>query len=398
MTQPPSGAQTSPQPRISEDDRIARLQLLRSPRVGPATYRRLLAEHGTAAEALRALPDLARSKGVKSYQLCSEHMAQREYFTDKKIGADLIFDHEASYPRLLAEIPDAPPLLWVLSHQAQLTRPCVAVVGARNASSLGTRMAHRLAAGLAEAGLIVVSGLARGIDAAAHAASLDHGTIGVHAGGIDVIYPPENTELARSMLQKGARISEQPIGFHPTARFFPKRNRLISGLCQAVVIVEAAAKSGTFITARQALDQGREVLAVPGHPMDARAAGCNVLIRDGACLVRSVDDILQAIYPATHQPPPQPPMTGQSRPQIIQTTLPLPPSKTQAYQTRRKDLVQTLHAEILDRLSAAPLAEDQLIRDLKKPAAHVAPAITELELSGRLERHPGGLLTRILNH
>ena len=325
-------------------------------------------------------------------------MAQREYFTDKKIGADLIFDHEASYPRLLAEIPDAPPLLWVLSHQAQLTRPCVAVVGARNASSLGTRMAHRLAAGLAEAGLIVVSGLARGIDAAAHAASLDHGTIGVHAGGIDVIYPPENTELARSMLQKGARISEQPIGFHPTARFFPKRNRLISGLCQAVVIVEAAAKFGTFITARQALDQGREVLAVPGHPMDARAAGCNVLIRDGACLVRSVDDILQAIYPATHQPPPQPPMTGQSRPQIIQTTLPLPPSKTQAYQTRRKDLVQTLHAEILDRLSAAPLAEDQLIRDLKKPAAHVAPAITELELSGRLERHPGGLLTRILNH
>jgi len=167
MTQPPSGAQTSPQPRMSEDDRIARLQLLRSPRVGPATYRRLMAAHGTAAEALRALPDLARSKGVKSYQLCSEHMAQREYFTGKKIGADLIFEHEAGYPRLLAEISDAPPFLWVLGQHEQLTRPCVAVVGARNASSLGTRMAHRLAAGLAEAGLIVVSGLARGIDAAA---------------------------------------------------------------------------------------------------------------------------------------------------------------------------------------------------------------------------------------
>lgn len=218
-------------------------------------------------------------------------------------------------------------------------RPCVAVVGARNASSLGTRMAHRLAAGLAEAGVIVVSGLARGIDAAAHAASLPQGTIGVHVGGIDVIYPAENIELAKSVLQKGARISEQPIGFHPTARFFPKRNRLISGLCQAVVNVETGAKSGTFITARQALEQGREVLAVPGHPMDARAAGCNVLIRDGACLVRSVDDILKANFPATHQPPPQTPMADQIHPQAIQTTLPLPPSKTHAYQTRRKDLV-----------------------------------------------------------
>ena len=277
-------------------------------------------------------------------------------------------------------------------------RPCVAVVGARNASSLGTRMAHRLAAGLAEAGVIVVSGLARGIDAAAHTASLPQGTIGVHAGGIDVIYPAENIELAKSVLQKGARISEQPIGFHPTARFFPKRNRLISGLCQAVVNVETGAKSGTFITARQALEQGREVLAVPGHPMDARAAGCNVLICDGACLVRSVDDILKASYPATHQPPPQTPMADQIRPQAIQATLPLPPSKTHAYQTRRKDLVQTLHNQTLNRLSAAPLAEDQLIHDLKKPAAHVAPAITELELSGRLERHPGGLLTRIHNH
>ena len=198
------------------------------------------------------------------------------------------------------------------------------------------------------------------------------GTICVHAGGVDVIYPAENTELAKSILQKGARISKQPIGFHPTARFFPKQNRLISGLCQAVVIVEAAAKSGTFITARQALEQGREVLAVPGHPMDARAAGCNVLIRDGADLVRSVDDILQAIYPATHQPPPQTPMADQIRPQAIQATLPLPPSKTHAYQTRRKDLVQTLHNQILNRLSAAPLAEDQLIRDLKNlpPISH----------------------------
>ena len=326
MTQPPSGAETSPQPRISEDDRIAGCNCCAPRALVQPLYRRLMAAHGTATEALRALPDLARSKGVKSYQLCSAHMAQREYFTGKKIGADLIFEHEPGYPRLLSEISDAPPFLWALGHQEQLSRPCVAVVGARNASSLGTRMAHRLAAGLAEAGLIVVSGLARGIDAAAHAASLPQGTIGVHAGGIDVIYPAENTELAKSILQKGARISEQPIGFHPTARFFPKRNRLISGLCQAVVIVEAAAKSGTFITARQALEQGREVLAVPGHPMDARAAGCNVLIRDGACLVRSVDDILQAIYPATHQPPPQTPMADQIRPQAIQATLPLPPS------------------------------------------------------------------------
>ena len=227
MTRPPSGAQTSPRPRISEEDRIARLQLLRSPRVGPATYKRLMAAHGSATEALKALPDLARSKGVKSYQLCSEHIAQREYFSGKKIGADLIFEHDSSYPRLLAEISDAPPFLWVLGNQDQLTRPCVAIVGARNASSLGTRMTRKLVTDLSAEGFVIASGLARGIDAAAHTAALPTGTIAVQAGGVDVVYPRENAALHDDIAAQGVRISENALGLIPQARHFPQRNRII---------------------------------------------------------------------------------------------------------------------------------------------------------------------------
>ena len=301
-------------------------------------------------------------------------MAQREYFTGKKIAADLIFEHEPGYPRLLSEISDASPFLWAFGHQEQLSRPCVAVVGARNASSLGTRMAHRLAAGLAEAGVIVVSGLARGIDAAAHAASLPQGTIGVHAGGIDVVYPAENTELAKSILQKGARISEQTHWISPDrAIFFPNEIALISGLCQAVVIVDAAAKSGTFITARQALEQGREVLAVPGHPMDARAAGCNVLIRDGACLVRSVDDILPAFYPSDTSPATANADGGSNSPPSDSGD-PAPSTQHDACLSNptQRFSSNVCTTKFLNRLSAAPLAEDQLIRDLKilPPMSH----------------------------
>lgn len=244
-----------------------------------------------------------------------------------------------------------PPILWTMGDVSFLHRPVIAMVGARNASSLGTRMARALAHDLGAQGYVVVSGLARGVDAAAHLAALKTGTIAVMAGGVDVIYPSENTQLAHDIAAQGLRISEQPARLSPQARHFPRRNRIISGLAQAVVVVEAAAKSGSLITARDALDQGREVLAVPGHPFDARAAGCNHLIRDGAQLVRNAEDVIAAL-PAKEPSVSQPDLTDLVR------ELPQTP------QTRNLRDTAQLHGQILNRLGPSPIAEDQLIRDL----------------------------------
>lgn len=259
----------------------------------------------------------------------------------------------------------------------------IALVGARNASSLGTRMARTLAHELGEAGYVVVSGLARGIDAAAHLAALPFGTIAVQAGGVDIMYPAENARLAEDIAKQGLRISEQPMGLQPTARHFPRRNRIISGLSSATVIVEAAAKSGSLITARDALDQGRDVLAVPGHPFDARAAGCNMLIRDGATLIRSASDIIDALGPMHSDQPPLPLPT-------VDTSTQHPAPKP------RRTLRETanLHLSILQRLSPSPIAEDQLIRDLQIPSAKITPALVELEMDGKVTRGIGGLLSR----
>jgi DNA processing protein len=284
-----------PLPPTPEDEQFARLRLLRSRRVGVSTYKRLLTEHGTAQNALAALPQVARAAGVSSYEICPEGVVRAELRAGHAQGAKLLHIDHPDYPTNLAELSDAPPFLWLLGDPKLLSRPTIALVGARNASSLGTRMARTLAHELGEAGFVVVSGLARGVDAAAHLAALPFGTIAVQAGGVDIMYPAENTNLAHDIAQQGLRISEQPIGMQPTARHFPKRNRIISGLSRATVVVEAAAKSGSLITARDALDQGRDVLAVPGHPLDARAAGCNMLIRDGATLVRNASDILEAL-------------------------------------------------------------------------------------------------------
>ena len=254
----------------------------------------------------------------------------------------------------------------------------VALVGARNASSLGTRMAKALASELSQAGIVVVSGLARGIDTAAHLASLSDGTLAVQAGGVDVIYPAENTKLAEDIGKQGLRLSEMPMGVQPQARHFPARNRIISGLAQAVVVVEAAAKSGSLITARNALYKARDVLAVPGHPFDARAAGCNMLIRDGALLVRSAQDVIEAIV--TIAPP--------------QSTLALETPPEKPVRTLRE--TAALHSQILARLGPSPVAEDQLIRDLATSSSRVAPAIMDLELDGKIKRHAGGLLARVI--
>ncbi len=361
-------------PPTLEDDSFARLRLLRSRRVGVVTYYRMLRDYGTARAALEALPDVARAAGVKDYRICPENVVHAELRAAKAANARLIAHDCAAYPPHLAELDDAPPFLWAIGDIELLHRPLVSIVGARNASSLGTRMARALASGLGEAGFTVVSGLARGIDAAAHLATLESGTIAVQAGGVDVIYPVENTTLAQDIAAQGLRISEQPMGLQPMARHFPSRNRIIAGLSRATVVVEAAAKSGSLIPARDALDQGREVLAVPGHPFDARAAGCNMLIRDGAALVRNAADVIDQLGPAK-APAASPPISPAAAP------------------APQRDIA-ALHTDILSRLGPSPVAEDQLLRDLAVAPGIATPVLVELELNGHILRHAGGLVSR----
>lgn len=368
-------------PPTTEDDKLSWLRLIRSRRVGVATFYRLIDEHGSARAALLALPEIARAAGVQGYEACPEGVALAELKVARRLGARMLCKGAPDYPTDLAQIADAPPVLWALGEMAALGRPMVALVGARNASSLGTRMARRLADGLAAAGVTVVSGLARGVDTAAHTAALTGGTIAVMAGGVDAIYPPENAELAAEICKTGLRLSEQPMGLEPQARHFPQRNRIISGLSLAVVVVEAAGQSGSLITARMALDQGREVFAVPGHPFDARAAGCNHLLRDGATLVRGADDILAAL--ALN------PGASAADGAGAAAEPPAPRQPTRAWRAEA-----ALHAKILDRLGPSPLAEDQLLRDLAISPAEAAPELLALELDGRILRAPGGLLSR----
>ncbi|WP_022702954.1 DNA-processing protein DprA [Pseudorhodobacter ferrugineus] len=373
---------------LSDSQRMDWLRLIRSRRVGAVTFHRLIAEHGSAAAALDALPEIAAAAGVKDYSTCAVEVAAHEASLARIAGAKMICWGEPGYPEALYDLPDAPPVIWAIGNVDLLNRPSVAMVGARNASSLGLRMATRLAETLGEKGFVVVSGLARGIDAAAHKAALALGTIAVQAGGVDVIYPEENAVLAAEIAAKGCRISEQPMGLTPQARHFPMRNRLVSGLSRAVVVVEAAARSGSLITARNALDQGRDVLAVPGHPFDARAAGCNMLIRDGATLVRSSSDVIEAIGTGLPHMRAEP-----TRPDpVVQPHQPLPGPVP----ARRPlaDMAQ-IHSQILARLGPSPLAEDQLIRDLAMPPSRITPELLALELEGKVLRQAGGLLSRV---
>ena len=372
MAHHPTSSAHPPLPPTTEEDTLSRLRLLRSRRVGIATYWRLMAEHGSAEAALAALPDVARAAGIADYAACPAAVAQAEMRAAEAAGARLLMHGDPLYPADLAALSDAPPMLWMRGRAALLRRPMLAIVGARNASSLGLRMARRLAADLSDAGWVVVSGLARGIDAQAHEAALGGGTIAVTAGGVDITYPPENAGLTDRIARDGLILSEQPMGLQPRGRHFPARNRIVAGLSRGVVVVEAAARSGSLITARAALESGREVLAVPGHPFDARAGGCNLLIRDGATLVRGAQDVMELSEPTGRvAPPPQPPAPDR----------PVP-------------VMDDLSARILDRLCAAPLAEDQLLRDLDLPGPCVAQALVDLELSGRVARQPGGLLVR----
>ncbi len=377
---------SSPTPLIpphSEEEQVNWLRLLRSRRVGVTTFFRLMAEHQNAATALEALVDIAKAAGVADYAVCPADVARAEIRRARAAGARMICFGEPDYPAQLSDIADPPPILWAQGNASLLNRPMIALVGARNASSLGTRMVRKLAEGLTGEGYVVVSGLARGIDTAAHSAALTGGTLAVQAGGVDVVYPAENTRLADQIAAKGLRLSEMPMGMIPTARHFPRRNRIISGLAAAVVVVEAAAKSGSLITARNALDQGRDVLAVPGHPFDARASGCNMLIRDGATLVRSPADVIDALAPIA--------APAESAEQLLPADIPA------ATPRKPRTLRETaaLHSEILSRLGPSPVAEDQLIRDLARPVKQVTPEIVTLELEGKISRQSGGLLSLV---
>ena len=350
-------------------DQIARLCLIRSEQIGPITYFHLLARFGSAQAALDAIPDLAARGGGRVPRLASREQVEREADQVERLGARYLFLGEAPYPPLLAEIETAPPALMVQGDVALLDRPAVALVGARNASAAACRFARHLAHDLGAAGTVIVSGLARGIDTAAHDGALDTGTIAVIAGGIDIVYPPENEVRQRAIAERGLLLAEQPPGTEPRARHFPYRNRIIAGIAQGTVVVEAAPKSGSLITARQAAEYGREVMAVPGSPLDPRAQGCNLLIREGATLVQTAEDVLEAIRPIhpamVRQPPPD-------------------------YQGAAADAEEAERRTVGELLGPTPVAVDEIIRQSGLPPPIVQTVLLELELAGRLERHAGG--------
>ena len=367
---------------LSEAERLACLRLIRSEHVGPVTYRHLLGRFGTAESALAGLPALARKGGRRRpIRTCPQPEAERELESLSVLGGRMVMLGEAAYPVALAALEDAPPVLSLLGRDEVLSCPAVAIVGARNASANACRFAENLAQGLGEAEHLVVSGLARGIDAAAHRGALATGTLAVLAGGVDVVYPPQNRGLYEDMREQGLLLSEVPLGTQPQARHFPRRNRLISGLSKGVVVVEAALRSGSLITARFAADQGREVMAVPGSPLDPRAKGCNSLIKQGATLIDSLEDVLQAITPEARLG------TRPSSPHA-------PPVLADA---AAEEEAESGKARLLELLGPSPVAVDELVRRCHLSAAAVSVALLELELAGRLERYPGARVSLVLD-
>ena len=353
------------------EDRLAWLRLARSRNVGPASFRRLLGRYGEAEAALEALPGLAARGGAPKYQPCSRRQGEQEIERALEIGATMLRLGEDGYPKRLAEIADPPPFLWALGDVSLAEQDAIAVVGARNASSLGLAMARRLASELGARGYVVASGFARGVDAAAHQAAIETGTIAVMAGGVDYVYPKENASLHFLIRERGLILSEAPIGLTPQGRHFPRRNRIVSGLSRGVALIEAAARSGSLITARFALEQGREAMAVPGSPLDARADGCNELIRAGAALIRNADDVEEALSaPRT--------LTLHEEPSVF--------TPQEAFDEPPPDLAARAQAL----LGPSAIEADVLARDLSVHPALLAEALIEMEIAGVIERRAGG--------
>ncbi|AWK87282.1 DNA-processing protein DprA [Azospirillum thermophilum] len=390
---------TQPRRPLSDAERLDWLRLIRTENVGPITFHRLLDQFGTVRAALDALPELARRGGrTKPLRIATRAEAEREMEANRRVGARLICACEPDYPEPLAAVDDAPPVVSVLGHAHLLKRRCVAMVGARNASLPGKKFAERLARELAEAGLVVVSGLARGIDTAAHtgalAGALAGGTAAVLAGGIDVVYPPENEALYRDIVAQGAVVAECPVGTQPQARHFPRRNRVISGLSLGVLVVEAAMRSGSLITARMALEQGREVMAVPGSPLDPRCQGTNNLLRQGAVLVEGADDVLRALETLR-------PLRMEERQRDLFGASPATAGGTGRGTgngtgngaagpavTDEAELARA-RAVVLENLSPTPVTIDELVRGCQLSAPVVLTVVLELELAGRVQRQPG---------
>jgi DNA processing protein len=359
--------------KLTDGQRLDWLRLIRSENVGPRTFRALINRYGGARAALEALPDLARRGGAQAPgRIYSVEDAERELETAKRQRAIFLALGEPGYPARLRMIDDAPPLIAVRGNIDALKMPIVGIVGSRNASAAGSKFAAQIARELGQEGFVISSGLARGIDAAAHRATIESGTIAVLAGGQDRIYPPEHKELLDQLLEHGAAISEMPFGWEPRARDFPRRNRLISGLSLGVLIVEAARRSGSLITARMALEQGREVFAVPGSPLDPRCEGTNGLLKQGATLVTEADDITNALAP------------------ILGRTVELPIEEPEHDIGASSDTSPDERRRIVDLLGPTPVDIDDIIRLSGARPAVVRTVLLELEIAGKLERQTGG--------
>jgi DNA processing protein len=383
----------APPSSLSDEERLACLRLIRSENVGPVTFRDLINYYGGAAKALEILPTLSRRSGSgRPLQICPKADAERELKTAQRIGAVPFFTLEPGYPPLLAAIDAPPPLVYVKGDPNLFTRPAVAIVGSRQCSAAGVQLTKLLATQLAEAGFIIVSGLARGIERAAHEASLKSGTVAVVAGGIDWVYPPEHADLQARIGTEGCLITERPPGLQPRDKDFPRRNRIIAGLSLGVVVVEAALRSGSLITARLAQEAGRELFAVPGSPLDPRSRGANDLIRQGAHVTETAADVLENL-------PDHPHREGLSRdPLFARGPTPGITEPTPTWEEPVEaptDLLKT-RMQVLDLLSTSPTAVDEVVRHCQFSAAAVMAVLLELELAGRIQTLPGSRVALLL--
>ncbi len=366
--------------KLTAAEKLDWLRLIRSDNVGPITFYKLLERFGDAKSALDALPELARQGGGRRLKVCTPAAAEKEMEALSAVGASLVARGEPDYPPLLAHIEDAPPLISLLGHPHLLAKKAIAVVGARNASRNGLGFTEKLARDLGEGGLLVVSGMARGIDAAGHRGALKTGTLAVMGGGIDVVYPKENQSLYENLMDQGAIISEIAPGTQPKARHFPRRNRLISGVARGVIVVEASPRSGSLITARMALEQGREVFAVPGSAVDPRARGTNRLLRQGANLTESAEDVFEVLNEARMTP------LEDNKAIDFKGNIPEPPAPGEIDRAR---------GVIEKSLGPTPSLVDEIIRNCQFSPPVVSWVLLELELAGRLERHPGNQVSLI---
>jgi len=379
-------AQLSAAPALGQAEAFDRIRLLRSPNIGPVSYRQLLARFGSARAALEALPELG-SRGKSAYRPAPAERIEREAAAVRAAGARYVFHDQRDYPALLAEIESAPPIITARGDLALASQPAIAMVGARNASAASVKLARDWAAQLVEAGFVIVSGLARGIDGASHEGAFPR-TIGVIASGIDIAYPPQHAALQEKIAHEALLIAEQPPGTEPRGRHFPSRNRIIAGLASGTLVVEAAPRSGTLITARLAGEAGREVMAIPGSPLDTRALGCNQLIRDGAVLVQSPEDVIELVEGFTG--------AVRSAFRVAESGGAFDYAALRTMQWGEARASDGAIGEAIARLlTKAPIGIDELVRQAGASSAEVNMALLELELAGELERHAGGAVSRL---